>query len=215
MPIPLTSIETVEIQSRGLIASGGSTSKATNFTYHFRRTSTAGAITHAAIDTAFQAAVGVPQAAALNARWSQHSNSVRYVDDALDAPVFFSHVLVGGVAGDSMSTIMSVYLLLRTGLRGKSYRGCKHLAPASEADTTAATDDILNAAALARFGALGSAILAGFTDANGNVWVPVILSKTLSQLLVNPTTVVKTDVTSVLVNKRLGRMKRRQVTSVY
>lgn len=215
MPIPLTSIETVEIQSRGLIASGGSTSKATNFTYHFRRTATVAPITHAAIDTAFQAAIGVPQAAALNARWSQQNNSVRYVDDALDAPVFYSHVVVGGVAGDSMSTIMSVYLLLRTGIRGKSYRGCKHLAPASEADTTAATDDILNAAALIRYGALASAILAGFTDANGNVWVPVILSKTLSQLLTNPTTVVKTDVTSVLVNKRLGRMKRRQVTSVY
>lgn len=215
MPLPSTSIKTVEIQVRGTIASAGGSSKSTNFVFHFARTTTVAPIAHAAIDTAFQTAVVVPIGTALNVRWLQSSNSVRYVDDALDAPIYYSHAQAGLVAGDSMPSHSSVYLLMRTGIRGKSYRGSKHLAPVSESDTSIATADILNAGALVNFGAVATAILTGFTDANGNIWKAVVLSKTLSQLITNPTTVVANEITQIMVNKRIGNMKKRQVASVY
>lgn len=215
MPIPPNQVEVVEIQQRGIIAAGGSSSVNTNFSWFFKRTSTVPPIDHEKIDIGFQAAIGTVVAAALNARWSQQNNAVRWVNDALDAPMYYPHVLAGSIAGDSMAATLSVYLLLRTGIRGKSYRGSKHLAPASESDTTGGGDDILNAAALVRFNNIAGAVLAGFTDTNGNTWVPVIVSRKLSQLVTNPTTVVANQVTSILTNRRLGRMKRRLVASVY
>ena len=215
MALPSTSMYVIEIQTRGIIASGGGGSKNTNFSFVFKRFATTNPINKSVIDSAFDAAIVDVLGDALNNRWLQSSNSVRYVDDALDAPIYFSHAKAGQIAGDSMPSHQSVYLLLRTGIRGKSYRGSKHLAPASESDTTGANSDVLNAGAITNYGNVASAILAGFTDSNGNVWVPQVLSRTLSQLTVNPTTVVSNSVTQIMVNKRIGRMKRRQVASVY
>jgi hypothetical protein len=215
MPIPATSISTAEVRVYGNIASGGVTSKPTNWGFYFTRTSTVPAILKAQIDTAFQAAIMPDLGLALNVRWLQAYNTVRYLDDALDAPAQYNHAVAGAVAGDGMPSFCTAYLLLRTGLRGKSYRGSKHFAPLSESDTTIAGEDILNAAALTRFGAVKTDLLAGFTDASGNVWRLQIFSKTLSQILTNPTTVVVNTVNAILINKRIGRMKRREVKSSY
>jgi hypothetical protein len=215
MSIPSSQVTDIEIQVRGVIASAGSSAKATNFSFHYKRYATVFPVDHVHINTAFQAAVAVKIGLALNHRWTQSLNTVRFVNDALDAPVFVNEAVVGAIAGDSMATHLTVYMLLKTGIKGKSYRGSKHFAPCSEADTTTGGDDILNAAAIITFGNLAAAILAGFTDSDGNVWVPSVLSRFLSQLKTNPTTVVSNQVTAVLVNKRLGRMKRRMVASVY
>ena len=85
----------------------------------------------------------------------------------------------------------------------------------SESDTTGGTDDIWNAGALGRLGTIAAAILAGFTDANGNIWKPIVVSQKKSQLRNNPTTVTFADINQVLVNKRVGSMRHRRVTSVY
>jgi hypothetical protein len=215
MPIPATSISTAEIRVFGNIASGGVTSKPTNWGFYFTRTSTVPPLVKSQIDTAFQAAILPDLGLALNVRWLQAFNTIRFLDDALDAPVQVNHAVAGAVAGDGMPSFNSAFLLFRTGLRGKSFRGSKHFAPLSEADTTIATEDILNAAALTRFGAIKTDLLAGFTDASGNVWRLQVFSKTLSQVLVNPTTVVVNTVNAILINKRIGRMKRREVKSSY
>lgn len=215
MPIPDASKIHLEVIIAGVISAGGSNTKNTNTIFHYRRTSAVNPFSKTAFDTAFQAAVAVPMIACLNARWSQQNNSVRCIDDAQDGYQTVSHVNAGGVAGDSMTTFTSAFLLLRTGLRGKSYRGNKHIGPLSEADTTAGASDILNAAALARFATLAAAILGNVTDANGNIWTPQVFSRTLSQIVKNPTNVVANDVVSVAVNQRVGRMRRREVKSVY
>lgn len=215
MPIPTTSIITAEIQVAGNVASAGSSAKKFLFTFHYRRTSTAVTPTKAALDTIFQSTVVVPLGAALNIRYTQTHNNVRWVDDALDAPTLFPHAVAGGVAGDSMPMGLSAYLLFRTGIRGKSYRGGKHLGPMSEGDTTLLTEDTFNAAALTRLGAVATAALGNLTDSTGNVWVPCVLSRFLSTLTTNPTTVVKNDIVSILINKRPGWMRHRRVASVY
>lgn len=199
----------------GQIAAGGSGAKLTDFGFHYQRASGGPAISKANIETAFQAAVAVPVCAALNNRWAQTHNTVRLIDDALDAPYLRTRAVAGGVAGDSMSTIVAAFQLFRTGVRGKSFRGSKHFGPLSESDTTAGSSDVLNAGALTNFGAIATAALAGFTDSDGNVWSLQIVSRVLSQLRINPTLVVSTPVIEIHTNHRIGRMRHREVASVY
>jgi hypothetical protein len=210
-----SSLITAEVTMNGLIAAAGSSSKPTAFVFHFNRASGGPALNKLHIESAFQSAIATVVAAALNNRWAQTHNQVRMIDDALDPPQLVTRAVAGAIAGDSMSTLMTAYILMRTGIRGKNYRGSKHLAPLSESDTTAGTSDILNAGALTNFGNVATAIGAGFADSDGNAWTPVILSRSLSQLRTNPTTVITNVVTEIHVNKRMGRMKRREVASVY
>lgn len=215
MPIPSNQVLHIECSFNGIVSGAGSNSRAMKAVMAFRRTNTVNPLNKANIDAAFQAAICVPMAAALNARFLQVNNSVRFLNDALDAPIFFSHALPGLVAGDSMATTLSAYIIMRTGLRGKSFRGSKKLFPLSEADTTALGDDIMNAAAIARFAAVANALLVGFTDANLNVWVPCVVSRLLSVLRTNPTAVVANDIIQTQLNKRIGSMRHRKVKSVY
>lgn len=214
MPIPATQQLVVEVQMQGLVTAGGSSNKNANFIFHFRRPSAATAINKAAVETQFQATVGAAILAALNNRYTQTFNQVRVVNDAQDPFLVVTETGVGAVTGDSMPMDLQLFILGRSALRGKSFKGGKKLFPLSEADTTAPNTDILNTAALARFTAVSAAWLAGFTAA-GDVFTPVILSRTLSQLKTNPTTVVATDMIQPLVNKRLGRNKKHEVKSVY
>jgi len=103
MPIPDNQKFNMEVKFEGLIAGAGSTSKNTFNTLHFRRTTSVNPFSKAAFDVAFQAAVGDKIVLALNHTWSQLFNTVRCINDAQDAPVFFSHINVGAVAGDRTS----------------------------------------------------------------------------------------------------------------
>lgn len=215
MPIPANQITVAEVQMQGNVAAGGSNNRAADFVFHFRRTSVTAPVTKTALETIFQSQIALPIVAALNARFQQTANTVRWVNDALDAPVPVSRAVVGGVAGDGMPTTQSVFILMRTGLRGRSFRGSKHFFPLSEADTTTPNADILNAAALALWATAITAMGTPMVDANGNTWVLTILSRKLSKLTANPTTVVTNDVTLLLLNKRIGKMRHRAVKSVY
>lgn len=215
MSIPANQQLTVEIVKTGVVAAAGSNSKSSVQVLHFTRPSSSVAINKSQVQTAFHTAIGALVWPCLSVRYTEQNESVRIVDDALDAPVFFSQAHAGGIAGDSMALTVSAYIKKTTGVRGKSYRGSLKMYPLGESQTTIATDDELNAGALTVFGALAAAILAGFTDAGGNVWTPVLLSRTLSQLKTNPTTVKITGITGTSVRKTLGHMRHRQVKSVY
>jgi hypothetical protein len=215
MPIPANQILHAEISLKGVIASGGSDVVNTNFVFHYRRTSTTVDPDKTALKVAFTAGPGAAIAAALNQRWSGSLNDIRWLNDATDPYLSIASALVGAITGDSLSTIEAAYLLHRTALRGRSYRASKHLAPMSESDVTTANEDIWNAGALTRLAAINTALITPLVDSTGNTWVYGALSRKLSQLAKNPTTVVFNDVTAALVNKRVGTMRRRQVKSVY
>jgi len=216
MPIPMNEVLIAEVIMRGIISGGGSSTIRTNFVFHFRRLATAVDPSKAAIFNAFNTNVATPIAAALNEDWDAASTTVRYPNDALDGPIEFSSALTGLISGDRLSSFAAAYLLMRTSLRGREYRGSKHLGPFSESDVTHATGcDIWNAACVARLQTIATAIGAGFTDATTNNWVPVILSRKLSQLTENPTTVSTADVVQVLVNSRVGSEVRRKAASLY
>ena len=215
MAIPATSIIHAEIIMQGLIASGGSNAVPTQFIFQYRRTSTAVAPDKAALATAFQTAVGIPIIAMLNARWSEQFVSVRWINDALDQALPFTNVNVGGVAGDSLASHVAGFMLFRTGIKGRSYRGGKHFGPFSEADVTTAGDDVFNAAAIVRLTSTATALATSIVDSTPNTWKLCIYSRVLSQSRTNPTTIVANDVATILINKRVANMKRRQVNSVY
>jgi hypothetical protein len=216
MPIPANQQLVFEIQMRGIITGGGAGEVRTNFVFHFRRLGVAVDPIKGSINTAFQTTVATPIAAALNEDWAATVNSVRCVNDALDAPAEFSSILEGLITGDRLASFATGYLLMRTAVRGRSYRGSKHLGPFSEADVTHATGcDVFNAAALTRLTTICDAIGGGFTDATTNQWVPCILSRKNSELTENPTTVVTNDVIQVLPNHRVGSEVRRKAPSLY
>jgi hypothetical protein len=217
MPIPLNQITHAEIHFRGIIASAGSTARTIDNVFHYRRVAVVINPSKSQLEAIFQTQVAIPICAALNARFTQSANTVRWVNDAVDGEFFVPRALPGLIAGDSMTPINASYLLLKSGLRGGSYRGSKHLGPMSESDTSVGTDDIWNAGCLARLATIAAAMVGSLTDVGGNIWFPVILSRTIAgaQYKVNPTTVIATDVNMVAVNKRVGSMKHRRVASNY
>jgi len=215
MPVADNKLLHAEIICYGDIASGGSSTVRTVTTFHYRRNAVVVPANKAALDTIFQANIVVPLAAMLNNRWTQSRNTVRLINDPLDVATVFPHAAVGAIAGDSMPTEACGYLLLRTGFRGKNYRGFKRFGPMSESDATAAFEDVWNAATIARITTWRTALITPLVDASPNTWTLEVISRELSQLDVVPTTVECADVNEILLNKRITRSKRRLVRSVY
>lgn len=200
-----------EVIAKGTLASAGSNTKNVANVFHFRLAFLTAPATKTALQTAFNTAIMVPFLAAANARYTQSETTVRWIDDATDAPESFANAGVGAIATDSLPTDVCVSMLLRTAKRGRYYRGAKRFAGASEADTTG---DILTGAGLARWQTLQTAVGANIVDALVNTWVPSVLSVSNSVLATNPTTVVANDVTACLLNKNVGTMRGRRVATV-
>lgn len=213
MGVPTTNQTVVEITMKGVAAAAGSTPKNIANVYHFRRGSAVPPIVKANIEAAFQAAIGAKVIALLNARYTQSFTSVRVVNDPLDQAVDFAEAGAGAITGDSMSSLDTGYCKIMTGVKGKEYRGNKKYGPMSESDSTT-NGDVFNAGCIARFATLITAVLAGFTDSDGNVWTPVLYSRKNDKTVVKPT-VACADVTGMALNKRIGRLRRREVVSVY
>jgi len=212
MPIALNLVNTAEIVMKGLIAAGGSNAVPTAFVFHYRRLAVSVDPTKAALNTIFTSTVAAPIAAALNVDWAGTLHDIRWVNDATDQYASFTATEVGAITGDRLSSFTAAYILLRTGLRGRKFRGSKHFGPMSESDIG---DDVYLAGTLTRLNTILTAMLTTLTDSTGNQWKLCILSRSLSQLVNNPTTVVTNDVTQGLVRASIGTMRGRKVTSVY
>jgi hypothetical protein len=213
--IPNSQQQHVELVYNGLVASAGSNSRAMQAIFHYQRTSTVNPLNKTNVISAFITQTRTLLMTCLSLRLTLTNVACRIINDAQDAYKLTTDTHAGLVTGDSMPLTNAAFLLFQTGLRGRSYRGSKHLFPVGESATTVLTDDIFNAAALTYLGNFATAAAANFTDSDGNVWFPVVLSRTLSQLRTNPTTVVANPVTAILVNKRVGTMRHRKVKSTY
>lgn len=215
MAIAQNQILAAEIHLTGKMASGGSNTVNTDFIFHYRRITLAVAPVKANLAAVFAASVVTAVAAALNTTWSASFIRIRWPNDPLDLFTDVTSAAVGAITGDRMSSEDSAYLTFATALRGKSYRGGKHLAPMSETDSTSGADDLFNAPALTRLALINTNYLAGLTDSDGNQWVAAVLSRKLSNFKVTPCTLVINDIVQARVNKRIGSMLRRKVKSVY
>jgi hypothetical protein len=215
VPIPNNQLRVCEAQFQGIGNAGGSDSKNFLATFHFRRTT----VTNVPDETAFKNAcltqMQVSYAAMMPTRYTLKTLGVRFIDDASRQQIPYTINAGGAITGDTMPMHVSSMILIRTPLRGKNFRGSKHFGPIPESASTTGTDDVMNAAYIVLANAFMTAWIAGFTDVNSNVWVPTLLSRNLSQLKINPTTVSTQDISLLLLNKRFGRMRKREVKSIY
>lgn len=208
MAIPAGNIANIQVIINGTSATGGSSVTPSISVYSYKRTTTVNPFTKAAFNTVFQAGVVTPLLAAMNVRYTPGTLSVRVLDDFNDAAQNFTVAGAGAIASDSLPSTSAVYFLFRTALRGRSYRGSKHFGPASEVDTT---NDLLTGAGLARWQTVQTALGATLVDANGNSWVPTVLSRKFSNLSQLPIAAVSAEqVTGVLLDLNIGTMRKRR-----
>lgn len=211
MAIPAASMITFEIAVKGTIATGGAEAKNVANIFHYRRVATTVDVNKGNLAAAFLVGPLATIVLALNARVSLTQIVVRCVDDATDAEASTTIAEVGAIVGDGLSNFNCATVRLKTAIRGRSGMGSKHFSPLSEGD---GDDDVLTGAGLTRWQAVRDALDDQIVDADGNVWKPCVLSRKLSQLATNPTTVVRNDVTSCILNKTYGTIKRRKVKTV-
>lgn len=211
MPIANADQKVIELIHTGISAEGGSNSVPVKNVYHFYRTTTVALISKAGVFTAWKAAIGDKVILALSERYTSQNAEIRCINDAEER--FSTHTFTdpGAIAGESIASRDCVTLILRSDTRGAWARGRKHYGPIAEADVA---DDCLDASGIALWGTVKTNLLAGFTDALGNVWKPCVVSKKYSQLIVNPTELFYYPVTEILLNLNIGEMGSRKVDTV-
>lgn len=216
MPIPANQLFTAEIIMNGIVASAGALAKNWASTHHMRRIGTAVPPDEVAVANAFMVAIGTPIMAALNARLTLNTVSVRFMEDPTRLTVFTVNTTAGSILTDSMATPNYAYLLKNTNLRGRNYRGNVKLWPMSETDTTLPNGDVWNAGALTRLDAIGTAILTGFTDSTPNTWKSVVYSRFLSLPTRTPNALIVTnDIIQMRTRKSVGTNRKHKVAYTY
>jgi hypothetical protein len=204
--------EYLEVKMEGQVAAGGSNAKIFVNLYHFRRSNTALPISKSNINAAFQTAIGDVVLLALQADYTQAFNYIRFFDDALDWAAPFVQTGTGAIGTVRSPDYACATVRLKAAINSRSGRGSKHFGPIAEADTDG---DVLTAGAITRFDAVGAAILAGFTDADSNIWSPVLKSSKFgAQYAINPVTVVAFPIMLTRTNPTLGTMRRRKAKSI-
>lgn len=205
-------IRYVEIVSQAFAVARGSDQKNIFNIWHWRTAADAVSVNKSNIQAAFQTAIMTPMLAFLNVDYTQTANTVRFFDDALDAPIPFVQTGVGLVTGDRLETFIAAVVRLKSANKGKFARGNKHLGPVSESQSSG---DVLTSGAITLLTAIATAVGAGFTDSDGNLWLPIVKSSHApAQYMTNPVTVVSFDVIAAVVNHTLGSMRRRKVKTV-
>jgi len=192
-----------------VVARGGEVKNVANV-YNFRRTTSVNPRVKGNVDTAFQAGIGAAVLAALNVDYEQYANTVRWLDDALDQPQDFTHANVGGRTGQRYDNFTAAFILLKT--TSRKTKGSKHYSPLAESDVEG---DGIVSPLTTNLAAIGTAILAGFTDSDGNVWQSTVVNTKNAIFGVNPTLFGDSIVTAVYPRQTVGTMKRRKVRGVY
>lgn len=162
--------------------------------------------------TNFIAAMTTSWAAFLSTGYLDDDITIRQMDDATSAPYTINPGLGNGTVGliaDMVAPDLTGYFKLATALRGKNYRGSKHLSPLNETQMDQGT---LNAAAITTLKAVMNAFTTGtFSDGVQN-FKATVQSQNLSQTAVNPTTIIAQVVspTRCAANKTLGTQRHRR-----
>lgn len=204
----------VEVVQRGSVLTTGGEVKPSLNVYHFRRKSTGATFDPTNVVAAIATAIEGTVVNAMNVRYTLTQWECRGMDDPSLATAIQPSGAVGQVTTDSYDSCSAVYFLIRTGYRGRSYKGSKHYTPLSEEDTV---NDQLAGTGLTNWTAVKTmlaGLITGVTDTDTNVWYPIILSRELSSLDSNPAIFTGADWNEVLLNKTVGTMRRRKQKTV-
>lgn len=188
------------------LATGEARVKNIENVYDWFRVASGGTQNKTNIKNALKTSILTPLGNCLSVSYVKNTVAVRFLDDYLDPYQSFTDGINGQVAADSLPSLNNVTFQKKDGFRGKKHRGFMHFGPIAESHTTL---DYLTGAALTLWATFGTAFLAGFTDSDGNVWLPFLLSAKDSNLKVPVPVIVGNQVTSYVVNSVVGRMTRR------
>lgn len=190
--------------------SGGTETVPTANVFHYVYTGVGAFVqpTKTAVVNAFDALIGAAMVAALSARWAQTQTTVRFFDDPFDAPTITLVTSAGAITGDCLPPKNAVYMELKTGLRGRNFLGSKHFSPIGDSDTTSTE---LVTPTPAWWTALKAAVLAQMTVSGTGTYNPCVVSRNLSQLETAPVSIMAANITSIVMRRNIGSLKRRRV----
>lgn len=188
--------------------SDGSVYPVTNI-FDFRRATNWNGDTLANLTSAFKAIMNPMLPPQLSVAATAGNIACRWLDDPLSVYGGSDSMDAGGRSGDRLPLYNTVYMNLRTDVRGRNFRGSKHFAPIAESDTTA---DWLNAGGLTNWSDATSGVdsLRFMETVNSTVWELCVISTTLSDLTARPSVFVGATVTEVVLSPIIGTMKRRK-----
>jgi len=202
-----------EIIVQGTLPTTGSGSKNIANVFHYVA-GTGGAI-GSAVDLAnnFLTNVWALIAAQLSVDYTGVATITRFLDDATVQYVNANVPASGAIALPRLPTEVSIVCPLRASERGKHYRGSKHFAGVP---TASVVKDELTAGAAAAWAASVTALGNALTPGGGYTvaMFPCVLSRSLSQTRVNPTSLWAATIASVLLNKTIGTMRKRKERTV-
>lgn len=207
MPIPDNEKLHFEFKIKGELAALGMSITPTINLIHYRRTNNPVDVNLVSVINGFQALVQASWLAAVSASWTLAAIGCRCIDDATDAGTEEVVGSVGGVAGECLPGFNNMLITKKTALRGRNYRGRLFVNGIPESGVDGNT---LTAGQLALLATLADDLDVGFTDADGNSFVPFLLSTSLSQLETNPTTVLGADVTLCEGNDPVSVLRSRK-----
>jgi len=182
--------------------------------------------TYACIDTPYipdLAAMAVSWKALIHTAWIafmptgylDNGMTIRLLDDATNVALEVVPGLGSGGVGtlaQMLDPCYSAYCKFETGMRGKNYRGSKHLSPLSE---TYVAQGNLDGGGRGLLTTLFATFLANFTQGAGT-WFPTVMSQNLSQIAVNPVWIEAHQVDTALskFNATTGTMRHRRFSTI-
>jgi hypothetical protein len=207
--VPLTNV--VEIVVQGAIPETGGTTKNVFNVWHYTQQPTVGGpASPVAVANAFLATVWGIIATALSVDWVGVACLARYLDSALNVYQAAGVPGSGAAALPRLPADTAVVTPMNSPLRGKNFRGTKHFTPIATAQVT---KDELNAAGLVLWNPV-LPLMQGQITASGQTYSPCIVSRTLSQLRTDPTTIFGAVVNLVRLNKTVGTMRKRKEKTI-
>lgn len=133
------------------------------------------------------------------------------LDDPTSATAVDPTEQTGANEDDLYAGDTALYMQFKSGFRGRSFMGSKHWGALNEVDVD---NGYLTAGGVTAWGALKTAMqtwaTTGIEDTAGNRWHLCIVSRTLSNLEASPAIFTGADITSILMNKRVGTMGSRR-----
>jgi len=197
----------VELTMRGTVTRSSGGDEIVSNVFHYVCLPGASTLSPANVAAAFNAKMGGSVPAVLSDTYISIETLYRNLMSPLNPVIITAVIADGVVTGDRLPLMSSAVIRLKCADRGKRFRGSKHLAPLAESQTLL---DELTAGVLVTMGTVGTAFSTTFTDSDGNVWNPIVLSRTYSNLTALTPTFVFSLVNGFIVNKTVGTMRRRK-----
>jgi len=191
MLIPDADVKVIEVKVNGLLAALGMATTETVNLFHYRRTTFPNPFNHANFLDAVMTLLEPDWLDAVSASWSLVDWNARCLDDATDAGATATGGGAGSIAGDCLPGFNNMLVSKKSGMRGPSYRGRFYFCGVPESGVDGNT---LAAGQLALLTTLAALLDNGFSDSDGNAYVPCVFSPSLSQVEMNPTFCYTSDV---------------------